>query len=342
MILKNKKKLDISYIPSKILCRNREMKRLSMLLDGGRVLISGGVGTGKTLLAKYSVMNRKGVYVNCFVNRSERTILEASLKQLKPFFNPAGLPTQKLWDEISGESSREFFLILDEIDGISDDLNHFTYTLSRIMEYSTKINYIAITRDAGISKQRINDDAVWSTFAEKAIVELKSYTREQMIQILEYRAGESLYGYSFNYGLLSLIADIASQSSGHMRTGIDILRNSAIIAENEDHGEILPEDVKRANTESWMDDMENITSSQSLTLLCVAHSCKKRAYVNIEDIFEEYKVICERYGIEIDENIFKKTIEELVMEGFIHENQKKYTILNCPSEILIEELEKLL
>ena len=76
MILKDKRKLEVSYVPEKTPCREEEKKRLSLLLENGRAVISGEVGTGKTLLAKHAGGD---VYVNCYTNRSEHKVLEEIL-----------------------------------------------------------------------------------------------------------------------------------------------------------------------------------------------------------------------------------------------------------------------
>lgn len=335
MILKDKKKLDISYVPEKIPCREKEKKRLLLLLESGRAVISGDVGTGKTLLAKHAGGD---VYVNCYTNKSEHKVLEEILRQIRPTFSTAGLASQRLWQEIKGDH----LIILDEIEGMfTDDLRHFAYTLSRQPEIRERIRYVAVTRSSFVLEQIINDPATWSTFAEKAIVTLKPYTWEQIMEILEYRASESLKTGSYD-DALPLIAEIALHSAGHMRSGIDILRNSAIIADKKGHEKILVEDVREANQESWIEEIDNLDKEQMLLLLAVAVSCKTKAYANWGEILDNYALKCEEYEMECNEKKGKKNLDMLINQGLVYESERGYTILDYPAELLIEEVENFL
>lgn len=333
MILKDARKLDLSYVPPKILCRDEEIKRLKIFMQGGRALISGGVGTGKTMLARYIGGD---AYVNCYMNKTEHRVLEEILKQLKPRFNPAGLPTQKLWNEVEEGKT----IILDEIDGMNvDELRHFAYALSRQYELGKKINYIAITRNHFILKQIINDDAIWSTFADKAIVELKPYKWEQIKEILEYRAKESMEAKAIDDEIISLIADIALHSPGHMRTAIDLLRNAAMIAESKGQEKITPDDVREANREEWISDLESMEKEELIVFLAVATACKNKAYTSMEEIKEALEIKKEEYGIDVDDKKFEKIFQDLLQQDFIYKSKMGYTILNYPIHMLIKEIE---
>jgi Cdc6-like AAA superfamily ATPase len=333
VILKDARKLDLSYVPPKILCRDEEIKRLKIFMQGGRALISGGVGTGKTMLARYIGGD---AYVNCYMNKTEHRVLEEILKQLKPRFNPAGLPTQKLWNEVEEEKT----IILDEIDGMNvDELRHFAYALSRQYELGKKINYIAITRNHFILRQVINDDAIWSTFADKAIVELKPYKWEQIKEILEYRAKESIEAKAIDDEIISLIADIALHSPGHMRTAIDLLRNAAMIAESKGQEKITPDDVREANREEWISDLESMEKEELIIFLAVATACKNRAYAGMKEIKEVLEVKKEEHGIDIDDKKFEKIFQDLLQQDFVYKSKMGYTILNYPIHMLIKEIE---
>jgi len=333
VILRDKKKLEVSYIPEKTPCREDERKRLSLLLENGRALISGEVGTGKTLLAKHTGGD---VYVNCYTNRSEHKVLEEILHQIRPNFSTAGLTSQRLWKEIAGEH----LIILDEIDGMdAKDLSHFAYTISRQAEMGEGIKYVAVTRSALMLEQLVHDPAAWSTFAEKAVVELRPYTREQMVEILSYRSEESLMNGSYE-DVLPLISDIASVSAGHMRSAIDLLRNSAMIADQRGHDIIMPEDVREANQEGWFGGIGNMEKSHAVMLLSVAVSCTSKAYADKKDIFEEYISKCEEYGMEAKE--MEKNLQFLVDQGFVYESEDGYTIIDCPASLLSKEIEKFL
>ena len=335
-IFKSRQKLDLSYVPEKILCRDREIQQTNLLLEGsGKALISGDIGTGKTLLARY--VARNAAYINCFINKSEHAVLETALSKLRPNFNPAGMPSRKLWDQIPDGS----FIILDEVEGILlDDLVHFLYTLSRRSEYGRKIKYIAITRDAEILRQMINDDATWSTFAEKSVIHLKPYSRKEMVEILEYRASEALREGTFDREILSLIADVALESRGHMRTAIEVLRTSALIAEKNGQTRIEPENVREANLDTWVSDLNLLDRDHLLALLSVAAACSGKAYVTMDEIKEQYAIKCENYNMKpVDIDILMTRLEN---EGFIHRtNGTRYTILT-PTNVLKREIERFL
>jgi cell division control protein 6 len=303
-------------------------------LKSGRAVISGPIGTGKTLLAKQIDYD---IYVNCYSNKSEYKILEEILRSLKPSFSPAGLTTQRLWKEIRGDH----LIILDEIDGIlPEDLQHFAYTLSRQPEIAQRIRYIAITRSAVMLKQMIQDPAIWSTFAEKAVVELEPYSHEEIRHILRYRAQESLHPDTCTEELLSLIAHIAALSPGHMRTGIDLLRNAALVAEAHHHDIIEPEDVREANQEGWIGDLKTLQPDPALVLSSVALACKKQAYVTLDDITEKYLLRCEEHNLPIKKEAIKSHLKTLIDHGFVHNINTHYTILDYPSELLIQAIDK--
>ena len=335
MILKDAKKLDISYIPQKILCRENEIKALRLYMKSGRAIISGGIGTGKTLLAKhFGGSEHIDAYINCYINRTEHRILEEIIHQIKPNFHTAGLTTLALWKEI--EDGRT--IILDEIDGmLPDELRHFSYTLSRLKESGKEIRYIAITRSANILRQVIGDDAIWSTFADKAIVSLNYYTWDEIKKIVDYRAGEAIRRDAYNDDILSLIADITLKSPGHMRTAMDILRNASMIAENNGNDEILPEHVREANQEGWLSGIDNLKKNERIVLLSIANACKNRAYAEKKEIEEQIKIKSEEYGIKIYN--LDKIIETLMKEDFIYKGNNGYTILNYPCNEIIKRME---
>jgi Cdc6-like AAA superfamily ATPase len=336
VILKDKRKLDAAYVPGETPCREQEKKRLMLLLESGKALISGEVGTGKTLLAKHTDGD---VYVNCYTHKSEHKVLEEILRITRPKFSTAGLTGQRLWRELQGEH----LLILDEIDGmIPQDLTHFAYTLSRHEDLGTRLRYVATTRSALMLKQLIHDDATWSTFAEKAVVELEPYTRDQMMEILSYRARDSLGSSSYDEDVLYLIADIAQVSTGHMRSGIDVLRNAALVADQHGHTSIEPEDVREGNRESWLSALTELDEEQLLMLLAVAIACHNAAYADGDLITKEFAAKAEEYGVAVVEKDARPHLDTLANHGFVYPSDRGFTLIDCPAAVLVKEIERLL
>lgn len=273
------------------------------------------------------------------MNKTEHRVLEEILRQLKPRFNPAGLPNQKLWDEIATEKR----IILDELEGMNmDDLKHFTYVISRQYEIGKKIEYIAITRNNFILEQLINDDATWSTLAGKNIVELKPYTFEQLKEVLMARAHESIDAKAFDEDIISLIADVALNAPGHMRTGVEILKNAALLAEMRGDTCIGPDDVREVNREDWVSDLSHIKPEELVVLLSVAHACRKKSYTTMRELRNVLTVKLEEYTIKLEEKQIEKIFQMLLNQDFIYHSQRGYTILNYPIYLLIAELEKML
>ncbi len=332
MILKDIKKLEPSYIPDKILCRDEQLRLLSSFMKGGRAIISGGVGTGKTLMAKYFGGD---AYVNCYVNRTEHKVLENIISQLKPNFRTRGLSTSSLWNELEEDK----ILILDEIDGmLPEELRHFSYTISRMKENGRNIKYIAITRSHTILKQIINDDAIWSSFADKAIVELRNYTWKEIREILWYRAKESIRDDAIDDDVISLIAEISLVSPGHMRAGIELMKNSALIAEGKGEEKIQVEDVREANREGWLSDIDSLGEKERFILYSIAIACRDKAYVKIDEIKNVVKLKEEEMGISIKNDEFDRAIETLLRQEFAFSTPRGYAILTYPCKEIIERV----
>ena len=183
-----------------------------------------------------------------------------------------------------------------------------------------------------------------STFAEKAVIQLEHYNINQIIDILEYRAKDSLHTDTYNPDILEFIAHIASLSVGHMRTGIDILRNSALIAERHDHNIIEPEDIREANQEGWVSDLQRIDESELLVLLSVAFSCRKKTYVTYNEIQQTYLMLCEGYNKEPQEKTVASHLERLLNQEFIYKkpgenDPEEYTIIDYPASLVIDKFE---
>jgi Cdc6-like AAA superfamily ATPase len=190
-------------------------------------------------------------------------------------------------------------------------------------------------------------------------MDISGYNRNELLQILEFRAGMALYPTSYNEETLNMIADICA-SSQNARHGLEILYRSGKLADLKNESFINPEYIRAAKSDVYpelrRDVLEELRTQELLTALGIARKFKSTGSTSttVDEGYENYVVICEEYDEESrGKSTFRSAVETLHKVGIIGKTvgpidegkrgrRAKITILDIPATVLVERIENIL
>ncbi|MCY0868377.1 MAG: ORC1-type DNA replication protein [Desulfurococcus sp.] len=330
-LFKSRESLAPEYTPSALPHRDSELRALasyfkSLLENPGSmhqsILVTGGVGTGKTTLVRVFVKNlveiagERGVsldyaYVNCYRNRTLYSVIsEISLQQGIPV-PVRGLSPMEVMDLVLSrleEEDKHLLLILDDFHYFAsmagrEDL----YFLARIYESrdaARRLNTILVSTDTGVARFM---DPVTESYLSRHVVKLNPYTSKQLLDILRYRASQALREDSYSDEVLELIADyegVDRGGEGNARHALTVLLTAGDIAEREGADRLSAEHVRRAIA-GLSRELVRITDlvgylalHEQLLLLSIVRLLRRRntSAVGIGEVEEEYRMLCSLYN----------------------------------------------
>ena len=236
-IVKNSEMLNDAYVVSNLLGRDLQLKELTSCLypalEGKKpwhVWLHGRPGTGKTLVAKYVLMNLsregniRGIRVNCWEHNSYYAVLDKLVRELRI------LGAEKLNSSFKLErlrlfvGTRPFVIILDEIDQPKRmERDSIIYNLCG----AGNVGLVCISNSADAFLSL--DDRIKSRLNARHI-EFQCYSPGRLINILRQRAELTLAPGSWDADVLSKIAGFAE---GDARIAFKTLKNAASYAEAE-------------------------------------------------------------------------------------------------------------
>ena len=374
-LFKDESKLDINYIPEKLPHRDKEILLLSQLFLGlirnprtisRKILITGITGIGKTVTiklfgemlekaSKKRNVNVKYVHVNCRKERTSYKVLIRLVQLIDNKFPKRGYSSQDLLDiliEFLQRYDLHILIVLDELSYLINKNEELIYSLTRINDDTLKgdqrLSIIGIVRD--VSCLNNLDNSTISTL-QRNIIKFKNYSKNQIFDILKYRADICLKKNVISDDIIKMISE-NTFNSGDIRYGLNILWRSCKIAESKNLKYIDAECIRLGNQDllpfSALDILEYMNSQKLTFLLAIIKALDNSDKIEISFIeaLKRYYMICENNGLKprSDSQLwhylqeFKR--ENIIVSNIISERIKgRRAIIKIP-DLSLRNLEK--
>ncbi len=335
-VFKKASSLDMSYVPEKLYCRDKEIKNL--IYNFRRILeereqptisclILGKGGVGKTATARYFGRNFKSIalekdvnifveYFNCINFRSKSKIVRELLAKYT-HGSGRGFSDDEALKLILTQLIRKkgyMLLVIDEIHLLKpEEILALLDIAETYGHQNAKLSILLISRNR--DWMRIENERILSRLNEK--ITLKPYDFDEAKQILEYRSEEAFKEYVISDDILNMTSQIVADHE-NMRHGIEILRKSGLYADKNNLSSVNAEIIREASNEVYptfrADIIDQLNDQELLGLYGIARSLinHKEPFTLVDDAFEEYQIICETYSIEPHVKMsFRKYIRQL-------------------------------
>lgn len=222
------------------------------------LFVHGPTGSGKTPIIKSAIRQIGGLsrsviplYVNCWHYSTSTAIYVKIADALGAPVSRKGRATDEIFDSILERmryDNTAVLLVLDDLEGlVSKGDTRLLHNLARVANNCARFGVIGISKDKS-TLNKIDPGILESLrFME---IEIKGYSKEQLLELLKMRADKGLVEGSYCDELLDKIAQKGIENEGNGRLVLEILRRSAIRAEQQGRTQLLHEDIDSVAT--WL------------------------------------------------------------------------------------------
>jgi cell division control protein 6 len=376
-VFKDERKLSPEYVPERLPFRERELEQLihyfsSVVRDEKpfhtRVVITGAVGTGKTSLTKLFGMtakkegrkngyNVKYVHINCRKQGTAYAVLAKISEELCIGLPKRGFSIAEMLAAVVkslNATGTRVILCLDEVEAlISKEGAQPLYRLTRTMEDEAgenMVSLIVIMRDPEFYKRL---DPSTASSLGNTVIHLEEYGFDQLLEILQYRAGESFRECVVSDEALEFIAQIASDRRD-ARYAIELLWRSGKLAELDGSDSITAEHVRKAAASVYptirRENLSYLRADERLILLASARPLSgNKTSITSKELYQFYRVVCEEMGFDpYGYTFYREKLQHLQYLGYLrlsikssNKGRRTYIYLpGIPATLLEKELIK--
>ncbi|MEM4699844.1 MAG: hypothetical protein QXT74_02700, partial [Candidatus Nezhaarchaeales archaeon] len=295
-------------------------------------------------------VNLRYVYVNSRVLKDGREVLNAVLGALIPSLPRRGLSyvelLKALWQCLE-QGNMQLILTLDEAHYLlTRYVREVIYDLLRIHEQfrgAKRVHLILISRDQSFLEAL---DKATQSLLRANLVYFSKYTAEELYDILSLRVEEAFHEGAVSEEVIKMVADLAAPL-GDARYALELLWRAGKYADVEGGDQVSLEHVRKAKADTHpeirREGLYALTLHQRLLLLAVSRFFKRveRAYAPREEIWSEYKLVCEEYGVNAKEKV-EEDLEILSGQGLVVLKDGSVGLLDAPAYMIEKAVRELL
>ena len=325
LVIAHPEMLDFDYVPEELVGRENIQRELASKFstlaspDGAaRAVITGPVGSGKTVLAKTFCRDLqrhlagkrelKVAHINCRNASTSMRVAQRILHQFDPGHPDRGLSLGEMLlslRKMLRRTSTHLIVVLDEVDHMlrrsGDEL---LYQLLRIDEDQDGTGTLSLLL---ISQEQVLDvleTAVISKFGQSNHLRIPPYTVDGLEGIARQRATLALVPGTWTGATVRLLAERA-ESSGDARRVIEYLSAAAERCEfrQDEHTErvITVDDIHAMSdnvaldTSARLEIVDDLAPQGMLVLLAMCRRLRTEESMTMGDVERLYAVVCEEY-----------------------------------------------
>lgn len=250
-LIKNEAALEYDYVPRRLPYRENEQSYLAECIkplfhkrSGRNLLIHGAPGIGKTSASRFVLRELEdetdeveAIYINCWKHNTTYKVLLEICNILGYKFTQ-NKKTFDLYDVIARMLNKKAAIfVFDEIDK-AEDLDFLYFTLEDIFHKSifllTNYKSFLVELDERIKSRLIPE-----------LVEFKRYKLNETLGIIKLRKDEAFHSGAWDQDAFDLVAQKTFQVKD-IRSGLFLLKESAMQAETKKRNKITKKDVSEA------------------------------------------------------------------------------------------------